>query len=215
MAGNLKTYTVEEVAKHNKNTDLWIIINGEVFDVTSFADHPGTIDALLDYAGKDATEAFEDQGHSKSAKKLMKDFLIGKLATSSDKPVVESEISNEKTAGSTLRIITENELRKHSVPGDCWLLIDGKIYDVSNFAHPGGKQILVDNSGRDASREFIDIGHKGAHLRMPSLLIGEIELKGRKDWSPVESAPVEKTPVWQYIVGIVGLLIVFKVIGLI
>ena len=34
---------------------------------------------LYEQAGKDATEAFEDVGHSSDARELLKDYVIGKL----------------------------------------------------------------------------------------------------------------------------------------
>ena len=52
-------YSVEEVAKHNKKDDCWVIIDGKVLDVTGFLpDHPGGEKAILLYAGRDATEEF-------------------------------------------------------------------------------------------------------------------------------------------------------------
>jgi cytochrome b involved in lipid metabolism len=55
----LGTYTEEEVAKHNKDNDCWVIIEGKVLDVTNFLpDHPGGKKAILLYAGRDATEEF-------------------------------------------------------------------------------------------------------------------------------------------------------------
>eukprot|EP01102_Stenamoeba_stenopodia_P018286 TRINITY_DN6680_c0_g1_i1.p1 TRINITY_DN6680_c0_g1~~TRINITY_DN6680_c0_g1_i1.p1 ORF type:complete len:647 (-),score=162.21 TRINITY_DN6680_c0_g1_i1:62-1891(-) len=55
----LKEYTVEEVAKHNKESDCWVIVNGQVLDVTHFLkDHPGGKKAILLFAGRDATAEF-------------------------------------------------------------------------------------------------------------------------------------------------------------
>lgn len=52
-------FTTAEVAKHNKKDDIWVIVNGQVLDVTSFLpDHPGGEKAILLYAGRDATEEF-------------------------------------------------------------------------------------------------------------------------------------------------------------
>ncbi|CAE6414776.1 unnamed protein product [Rhizoctonia solani] len=57
----MKVFTREEVAKHNKEGDLWIIVDSVVFDLSRFAAmHPGGLSVLLDeeIAGQDATEAF-------------------------------------------------------------------------------------------------------------------------------------------------------------
>ena len=39
---------------------------------------------------------------------------------------------------------TSEQVSKHACPGDMWIIIHGKVYDVSNFVndHPGGKRIL-------------------------------------------------------------------------
>ncbi|CAK9043024.1 Acyl-lipid (8-3)-desaturase B (Delta(5) fatty acid desaturase B) (Delta-5 fatty acid desaturase B), partial [Durusdinium trenchii] len=51
----MASITREEVAKHNKAEDAWIIVDGDVYDVTKFAGvHPGGTQILLEYAGKDA-----------------------------------------------------------------------------------------------------------------------------------------------------------------
>ena len=34
-------------------------------------------------------------------------------------------------------IISIEEFIKHKSRRDCWILIDGKVYDVSKFKHPG------------------------------------------------------------------------------
>lgn len=36
-----------------------------------------------------------------------------------------------------------NEIFEHNTKESLWLLIDSKVYDVTNFKHPGGKQILL------------------------------------------------------------------------
>jgi len=52
-------YTLAEVAKHNKDDDCWVVVQGKVLDVTKFLDdHPGGRKAIMLYAGKDATEEF-------------------------------------------------------------------------------------------------------------------------------------------------------------
>lgn len=50
---------------------------------------------------------------------------------------------------------TLEEVGQHNEEGDCWMVIDGKVYDVSEFvsAHPGGKAILQ-GCGKDATELF-------------------------------------------------------------
>ncbi|KAF5346943.1 hypothetical protein D9758_010143 [Tetrapyrgos nigripes] len=56
-----KQFTFEQVAKHNKSGDLWIIVDSKVYDLSWFADlHPGGPNVLFaeGVAGKDATNVF-------------------------------------------------------------------------------------------------------------------------------------------------------------
>ncbi|WJX80429.1 hypothetical protein P8452_63431 [Trifolium repens] len=83
MGSNAKTYTFEEIAKHNNKKDCWIIVNGKVYDVTPFLDdHPGGDESLISSTGKDATVDFEDVGHSDSAIEMMPKYFIGHVDTS-------------------------------------------------------------------------------------------------------------------------------------
>ncbi|KAL8729955.1 MAG: hypothetical protein Q9166_004400 [cf. Caloplaca sp. 2 TL-2023] len=50
----------EEVAKHNTDSDCWVIIHGKAYDVTEFKEeHPGGKQIILKWAGKDATETYD------------------------------------------------------------------------------------------------------------------------------------------------------------
>lgn len=96
-----QTVTLEEVKKHNTRNSVWFVIHNKVYDVTKFMDeHPGGEEVLLEQAGKDATEIFEDVSHSADAKDLMKNYLVGELpdnerATSSARPTTTTKA--EKT----------------------------------------------------------------------------------------------------------------------
>uniref|UniRef100_A0A0N5BVB7 Cytochrome b5 heme-binding domain-containing protein n=1 Tax=Strongyloides papillosus TaxID=174720 RepID=A0A0N5BVB7_STREA len=82
MPPELKEFSSAEVALHNSKESCWIILNDKVYDVTKFLDeHPGGGEVILDQAGKDATEAFNDVGHSSDAIEMAKDYLIGKIPT--------------------------------------------------------------------------------------------------------------------------------------
>ncbi|CUI12357.1 NADPH-hemoprotein reductase, putative [Bodo saltans] len=52
--------------------------------------------------------------------------------------------------------VSLDELAKHHTRTDCWMAIDGYVYDVSRFVpyHPGGPKILEMYAGRDATVPF-------------------------------------------------------------
>ncbi|KAF8625537.1 hypothetical protein AX15_005304 [Amanita polypyramis BW_CC] len=56
----MKVLTRDEVAKHNKDGDFWIIVDSKVYDVTKFKDlHPGGASVFdEDVGGQDVTETF-------------------------------------------------------------------------------------------------------------------------------------------------------------
>lgn len=41
--------------------------------------HPGGEEVLLEQAGRDATESFEDVGHSTDAREMLKQYYIGEV----------------------------------------------------------------------------------------------------------------------------------------
>ncbi|KAI5359417.1 Putative cytochrome b5-like heme/steroid binding domain, NADH:cytochrome b5 reductase [Septoria linicola] len=67
-----KTYNKDEVSEHNSKQDCWIVIHGQVYNVTEYLrDHPGGKEVLLEVAGTDSTAAYEDVGHSEDASEIM------------------------------------------------------------------------------------------------------------------------------------------------
>ncbi|CAG8141609.1 unnamed protein product [Penicillium salamii] len=76
----LPEYTLKDVAAHNTKGDTWMVIHGQVFDLTEYMqDHPGGAEVLVDVAGTDATADYEDVGHSEDAREIMQPFLVGTL----------------------------------------------------------------------------------------------------------------------------------------
>lgn len=75
-----KVFTAEEVQKHCTRDEMYVVVHGDVIDVTEFCDmHPGGEEVLMDVAGKDATIAFEDIGHTDEAREELKRLKIGIL----------------------------------------------------------------------------------------------------------------------------------------
>ena len=77
----MKEYTIEEVSLHNSEDDIWIAINGFVYDVTYFLDeHPGGKSMLLTVAGTDATDFFEELHRPDILEEYGEKFKIGVLS---------------------------------------------------------------------------------------------------------------------------------------
>ena len=75
-----KTITLEEVSKHGDRDSTYMVIDAKVYDVTKFVEeHPGGEEVMLDHAGRDATQGFEDVGHSIDARDMLKEYLVGEL----------------------------------------------------------------------------------------------------------------------------------------
>ncbi|XP_060525590.1 cytochrome b5 isoform X1 [Cylas formicarius] len=91
MAQNIE-YSFEDIRKHNDRNSTWIVINDDIYDVTDFLnEHPGGEEVLLEQAGKDASENFEDVGHSSDARELMVKYKIGTLVASERKPEIRKK----------------------------------------------------------------------------------------------------------------------------
>merc|ERR1712078_21542 len=73
-----KTFTLAQCEEHCSEEDCWLVIHGKVYDVTAMLDeHPGGGDILVSASGRDATDDFEDVGHSSSAKEWLERHYIG------------------------------------------------------------------------------------------------------------------------------------------
>ena len=61
-----------------------------------------------------------------------------------------------------METITKEELEKHNNPQDLWLVIDNKVYDVTEYMnkHPGGKNSILKHAGTDATKVFYQIHEK-------------------------------------------------------
>uniref|UniRef100_A0A3Q2QLJ5 Cytochrome b5 n=1 Tax=Fundulus heteroclitus TaxID=8078 RepID=A0A3Q2QLJ5_FUNHE len=76
----VKYFRLSEIEAQNSFKSTWILIHNKVYDVTKFLDeHPGGEEVLREQAGGNATESFEDVGHSTDAREMASSMVIGEL----------------------------------------------------------------------------------------------------------------------------------------
>jgi L-lactate dehydrogenase (cytochrome) len=72
-----------------------------------------------------------------------------------------------------------NEVARHNKPGDLWVVIKGMVYDLSKFykLHPGGKSVVLQVAGMDATQQFEPF-HPGdiiSRMLEPELCLGKVD----------------------------------------
>ncbi len=76
--GSASLLTASEVAGHGSVDSCWMIIDGNVYDVTEYIpDHPAGENSILAGCGKDASDMFSSAGHSPTAREILGSYLLG------------------------------------------------------------------------------------------------------------------------------------------
>lgn len=79
-----KHFTLTEINKHNRQTDCWMLIDKQVYDVSKYLpSHPSNPDFILPWCGKEASQAWETKTigrpHSPRAHQLLEKYLVGTI----------------------------------------------------------------------------------------------------------------------------------------
>jgi len=194
--------TIDEVAKHNSENDCWLLIGNKVYDVTSYlTSHPGGKPIIVKYCGKDGTAGFSSKDkvkavdHSKMAHDLLGQYLVGELGQTlagvpadgvvptifvNIKPTVPVTTSQNTNTNTNTNVntgigLTAAEVASHNTLQNCWLIISGKVYDVTSYIsqHPGGSQMILNSCGKDGTTAYATKGGGGNnHSGYASGLLG-------------------------------------------
>lgn len=78
-------YRMTEIQLHDRLEDCWMVIEGQVHDLSAYVPrHPAADEVLADWCGRDATEGMrtKDRGrdHSARAWRMLERYRIGALA---------------------------------------------------------------------------------------------------------------------------------------
>ncbi|KAJ5924916.1 hypothetical protein N7454_007555 [Penicillium verhagenii] len=75
--------------------------------------------------------------------------------------------------------LTLSEVECHNTEASCWIIVHGKVYDVTNFLshHPGGISVILQFAGKDATEEY-DLIHSPGIIESslpPDRYLGDLE----------------------------------------
>merc|ERR1719161_1369417 len=118
----------------------------------------------MTFAGKDATEEFDMIHPPDVIEKYAPNAVIGVLGEGGgdeedeeddDDDESESE-EEEEEAGGGDGGYSLAEVAKHNTEGDCWVVLHGRVLNVTSFLkeHPGGVLAIMTFAGKDATEEF-------------------------------------------------------------
>ncbi|CAG8680850.1 16968_t:CDS:1 [Funneliformis caledonium] len=90
-------------------------------------------------------------------------------------PAPKPAIKNESS--SKVPTFTLEQVGKHKLESDCWIVVNKKVYDCTKFipVHPGGATAIRINAGTDCSDEFNAIHSEKARKLLDKFYIGDLE----------------------------------------
>jgi len=112
---------------------------------------------------------------------LIEEVSAGHEVTTDPRKSNAGTIDSTNSSGGALKEYTMEEVAKHKMRADCWVVVNDQVLDVTNFLddHPGGSMAIMSFAGRDATEEFnmlhdSDVIEKYA----PEVIIGTVK-KGK------------------------------------
>ncbi|QLI74239.1 Nitrate reductase [Metarhizium brunneum] len=99
------------------------------------------------------------------------------------KPSTENRISDTRQeARAPQKQFTREEIEKHDKQHDCWIVVDGKVYDATSVLgwHPGGPAAILEHAGKvhqDTTDEFSSIHDDFAIQKLQECVLGVVTEK--------------------------------------
>lgn len=89
-------------------------------------------------------------------------------------------------------LLSAAEVSRHDSPSDCWIVVAGQVWDISQFAptHPGGASIIYRHAGGDATEAY-------SKAHPPSTLKDNLPadcFRGRLDSSTISQSTLTSSP---------------------
>jgi cytochrome b involved in lipid metabolism len=139
------SFTIAEISRHNSRNDCYLIINNNVYDVSSYISyHPGGSRIIVSRCGKEVTGIFA-RIHSNRAWDLLKRYKIGTITTNKPDATFQTltAISEAlKKANPGAEIVKVRPKKSFYVAK---IIYDGKLYEIH-----------IDNRGQIIKEEIED-----------------------------------------------------------
>ncbi|KAK8565204.1 hypothetical protein V6N12_058776 [Hibiscus sabdariffa] len=122
--------------------------------------------------------------------------------------------------GGDRKVYTLAEVSQHNHAKDCWLVIEGKVYNVTEFLedHPGGDEVLLKATGKNASDDFKDVGHSSsARAMMDEFYVGDIDtstVPTQTNYAPPIQPHFEQDKTSYFVAKLLQFLVPLLILGL-
>ncbi|MFH0873891.1 MAG: cytochrome b5 domain-containing protein [Candidatus Komeilibacteria bacterium] len=93
-------------------------------------------------------------------------------------PIINTNNTNQAAVMEKKVTLNKSTIAKHNSAADCWLIIDNKVYDMTNYlvAHPGGVGTVISWCGADATQAFVTKDGRGSHSNQAYNLLNQFYL---------------------------------------
>ncbi|KAL4325865.1 hypothetical protein GQ457_11G003590 [Hibiscus cannabinus] len=118
------------------------------------------------------------------------------------------------------KVYTLADVSQHNNAKDCWLVIRGKVYNVTKFVedHPGGEEILLSAAGKDATDNFEAVDHsRTATAMLDEFYVGDIDtstVPSNTKYSPPKQPHFEQDKTSEFVAKLLLFLVPLLVLGL-
>ncbi len=99
---------------------------------------------------------------------------LGRVETSTS--AIDNASENRGALSAETLSLTWNEISKHNSLSDCWIVVNGRVYDITRYIpmHPGGSGIIEPYCGRDATDIFYNVHSSAAISLLEKYYIGDV-----------------------------------------
>jgi len=102
-------------------------------------------------------------------------LLFDPLAPAEERVPADAPVPVKAEKGG--KVFTMEEIAKHNTEHDCWIIVNDKVYDCTDYMdlHPGGIDSILINGGADSTEDFVAIHSSKATKMLEKFYIGDLD----------------------------------------